>query len=316
MDWKRILERKYLKMERLDKVLGKVIIPLVTPFKKDGSVDEQLLGELAYMVIERGFGDSIIVSGTTGEFVSLSMEERKRIFQVVRDAVGNKIPIIAGTGAACTQHAIQLTQEAEKLGYTVAMVVAPYYQKPTQAGIYEHYRRVAASTSLPIMLYNIPLFTGVNIDASTLKELVKIPNIRAIKEEAGINPTQASEYALVADKDFVIYCGDDTMVIQVLSQGGKGVVSGGSLVVGNLMKEMINSYEKGDVSSTQSLQLKLYEFFHSFNQNGRVNPIPLIRTAVSLTWKDVGDPRLPLLPATQEEKMELSRILKKLNILP
>jgi 4-hydroxy-tetrahydrodipicolinate synthase len=145
---------------------------------------------------------------------------------------------------------------------------------------------------------------------------VKIPNIRAIKEEAGINPTQASEYALVADKDFVIYCGDDTMVIQVLSQGGKGVVSGGSLVVGNLMKEMINSYEKGDVSSTQSLQLKLYEFFHSFNQNGRVNPIPLIRTAVSLTWKDVGDPRLPLLPATQEEKMELSRILKKLNILP
>ena len=316
MDWKRILERKYLKMERLDKVLGKVIIPLVTPFKKDGSVDEQLLGELAYMVIERGFGDSIIVSGTTGEFVSLSMEERKRIFQVVRDAVGKKIPIIAGTGAACTQHTIQLTQEAEKLGYTVAMVVAPYYQKPTQAGIYEHYRRVAASTSLPIMLYNIPLFTGVNIDASTLKELVKIPNIRAIKEEAGINPTQASEYALVADKDFVIYCGDDTMVIQVLSQGGKGVVSGGSLVVGNLMKEMINSYEKGDVSSTQSLQLKLYEFFHSFNQNGRVNPIPLIRTAVSLTWKDVGDPRLPLLPATQEEKMELSRILKKLNILP
>jgi 4-hydroxy-tetrahydrodipicolinate synthase len=302
-------------MERLDSVLGRVLIPLITPFREDGVVDYDTLADLAKMVIDRGFCDSIIVGGTTAEFISLSYEERIKLFRVVRDAVGKRVPIIAGTGAAYTQHAIALTHEAEQLGYDVAMVVAPYYLKPTQEGIYQHYKAIAASTKLPILLYNIPLFTGSNIDPETLCALTKIPNVKAIKEEAGVNPTQASDYAIVAPKDFVVYCGDDTMVLQVLTQGGVGVVSGGSMIIGDRMKEMIDCYFTGNFVEAQNIHMQLYEFFHAFNQNGRVNPIPLVRAAIGMAWRDVGAPRMPLLPATEPEKAELKRILVKMGVL-
>jgi 4-hydroxy-tetrahydrodipicolinate synthase len=301
-------------MEQMDAVLGRVLVPLITPFRGDGTVDYDRLAELAQMVVERNFCDSIIVGGTTGEFISLTFEERKQLFRTVRDVVGKRVPIIAGAGAAYTQHAADLAREAEQLGYTAIMVVTPYYLKPTQAGIYQHFKMVAESTKLPILLYNIPLFTGSNIDPETLSELAKIPNIKGIKEEAGINPTQASDYALVAPKDFVVYCGDDTMVLQVLTQGGVGVVSGGSMIIGDRMKKMIDCYFKGNVVEAQKLHMQLYEFFHAFNQNGRVNPIPLVRAAIEMTWRDVGAPRLPLLPATETEKAELKRILLKMGV--
>ena len=302
-------------MERMDAVLGRVLVPLITPFREDGAVDYDRLAELAQMVVERNFCDSIIVGGTTGEFISLTFEERKQLFRTVRDAVGKRVPIVAGAGAAYTQHAVDLAREAEQLGYTATMVVVPYYLKPTQAGIYQHFKIVAESTKLPILLYNIPLFTGSNIDPETLSELAKIPNVQGIKEEAGINPTQASDYALVAPKDFVVYCGDDTMVLQVLTQGGVGVVSGGSMIIGDRMEKMIDCYFKGNVAEAQKIQIQLYEFFHAFNQNGRVNPIPLVRAAIDMTWRNVGAPRLPLLPATDPEKAELKRILVKMGVL-
>jgi 4-hydroxy-tetrahydrodipicolinate synthase len=301
-------------MERLDSVLGRVLIPLITPFREDGAVDYDTLADLANMVIDRGFCDSIIVGGTTGEFISLTFEERIKLLRVVRDAVGKRVPLVAGTGAAYTQHAIALTHEAEQLGYDVAMVVTPYYLKPNQEGIYQHFKAVAESTKLPILLYNIPLFTGSNIDPETLLALAKISNVKAIKEEAGINPTQASDYALVAPKDFVVYCGDDTMVLQVLTQGGVGVVSGGSMIIGDRMKQMIECYFSGNVIEAQKIHMQLYEFFHTFNQNGRVNPIPLVREVIGMTWRDVGAPRLPLLPATEPEKAELRRILVKMGV--
>ncbi len=302
-------------MERIDAVLGRVLIPLITPFHDDGEVDWDTLADLACMVIERNFCDSIIVGGTTGEFISLTFEERKKLFRVVREAVGDRVPLIAGTGAACTQHAVALTREAEQLGFAMAMVVAPYYLKPTQDGIYQHYKTIAETTQLPIMLYNIPLFTGVNIDPPTLAALVKLPNIQAIKEEAGINPTQASEYVLETHQHFVVYCGDDTMVLQVLTQGGVGVVSGGSMVIGDRMKAMISAYMSGDVSSAQSIHMQLYELFRTFNQNGRINPIPILRAAIGMTWCDVGAPRPPLSPVTEDEEAELRRVLGKIGVL-
>lgn len=302
-------------MERLDAVLGRVLIPLITPFKENGAVDGDTLVDLARMVVERDLCDSIIVSGTTGEFPALTFDERLELFRLVRESVGGRLPLIAGTGAASTREAIALTKAAEELGYDVVMVVAPFYQKPTQDGIYLHYKAIAEATRLPVMLYNIPLFTGVNINPETLAALARLPNIRAIKEEAGINPTQASEYARVVPKDFAVYCGDDTMVLQVLAQGGVGVVSGGSLVVGRRMKQMIAAYFQGDNATAQALHREMYKLFRAFNQNGRVNPIPLLRAALSMTWREVGPPRLPLLPGTEAEKAELRRILVQLGLL-
>lgn len=302
-------------MKMFEKLLGKVIIPLVTPFRSDETIDENLLGDFANMVIDRGYGDSLIIGGSTGEFASMSFEERKRILHVVKEAIGTRVPLVAGTGAASTAQTIELTREAERLGYDVAMVVAPYYLRPTQAEILAHYKKVASATKLPVLLYNIPLFTGVNIDPPTVKELASIPNVLGIKEEAGINPTQASDFVLVTPDTFTVFCGDDTMVIQVMSQGGKGVVSGGSAVVGKWVKMMIETYEVGDTQKSTEIQLALYKFFRSFNQNGRVNPIPLLRAAISMTWKDVGSPRLPLLPASEEEKIEIRKTLHNLNAI-
>jgi 4-hydroxy-tetrahydrodipicolinate synthase len=295
--------------------LGRVLIPLITPFHEDGSINHGLLAEMAQMVIDRGFCDSIIVGGTTGEFISLTYEERISLWRTVKEAVGDRVPLVAGTGAAYTQHAIELTREAERLGYDVAMVVAPYYLKPTQEGIFQHFKAVADATSLPILLYNIPLFTGTNIDPATVSRLTAAcHNIRAIKEEAGVNPMQASEFHLGTPDSFVVYCGDDMMVLQVLAQGGVGVVSGGSHVIGDKVKHMIDLFMKGETLDAANLSLALFRFYQSLNQNGRINPIPILRAAISMSWKDVGSPRLPLLPATEEERAVVRRILADLGV--
>ncbi len=301
-------------MPGLDAQLGRVLIPLVTPFRSDGAVDHSTLADLSKMVVDRDFCDSIIVGGSTAEFISLSMDERKSILGTVKEAVGGRVPLIAGTGAAHTQHAIELTRLAEDLGYDVAMVVAPYYLRPTPEGVFHHYRAIANATRLPLMLYNIPLFTGFNIDAELLSRLASLSNVRAIKEEAGINPTQASEFKRVVPADFAIYCGDDTMVLQVLSQGGVGVVSGGAAVLGDRMKAMIAAYFDGHVEEAQKLHLDMFEFFRSLNQNGRINPVPLLRDAIGMTWRSVGDPRLPLLPGSEAEREEVGRVLTAIGI--
>lgn len=301
-------------METLDTLLGRVLIPFVTPFKENGDIDHQTLGELADMVIKRGFCDSVIVGGTTGEFISMTYDERISIFRTVKEAVNGRMPIVAGTGAASTKHAMMLTQEAEALGFDVAMVVAPYYLKPTQEGIYRHYKAIAESTRLPILLYNIPLFTGTNIDPDTLIALSQIDNILAVKEEAGVNPLQSSDFHLGTPDRFKVFCGDDMMVLQTLSQGGVGVVSGGSQIIGDRMKRMIDLFLEGDSIESSKISTQLYPFFKALNQNGRVNPIPILRAAIGMTWQEVGDPRLPLLPATDEERTHVRNVLQTLEV--
>ncbi len=302
-------------MKTLDEKLGRVLIPLITPFKDGGSIDYDKLGELVKMLLEKDYGDSIIVSGTTGEFHALTFEERIKLFEKVKETVGDKVPLVAGSGAASTQQAVALTKEAERIGYDVAMVVAPYYCKPTQKGIYEHFKTVAESIDLPILLYNIPLFTGVNIDPCTASELAKIENVLAIKEEAGINPTQTSDFVLGTPDKFVVYCGDDTMVLPVLAQGGVGVVSGGSQVIGDIMKRMIALYFEGQVKEATELHLKMHPFFKALGGRGRINPIPLLKDAISITWEDVGKPRPPLLGGDEEEKEAMRKVLEKLGKL-
>lgn len=301
-------------MKTLDALLGRVLIPFVTPFDDEGEIDHQTLGELAEMVVDRGFCDSVIVGGTTGEFISMTYKERLSIFRTVKEAVNGRVPIVAGTGAAYTKHAIMLTKEAEALGFDVAMVVAPYYLKPTQEGIYKHFKAVAEATTLPILLYNIPLFTGSNIDPDTLIALSQVSNILGVKEEAGINPLQSSDYYLGTPDRFKVFSGDDMMVLQTLSQGGVGVVSGGSQVIGDRMKKMIDLFLKGDSIESTKISLELYPFFKALNQNDRVNPIPILRAAIGMTWKEVGDPRLPLVPATTEERDNVRKVLQQMQV--
>ena len=302
-------------MSRLSDIVGRLLVPLVTPFMHDDTVDNDRVGELANYLLDREYCDALIVAGTTGEFYALTLEERTALLRTVKDAVGSRAPLIAGTGAACTKHAVALTKAAASFGYDAVMVVAPYYSRPTQEGLRLHFEQVAAAVDLPLMLYNIPLFAGANLAPGTVAALAKIPNIVAIKEEAGINPLQTSDFVLGTPQDFEVYCGDDTMVLQVLAQGGVGAVSGGSHVVGDMMRQAMDAFLAGDVAKATELHLKMYPFFKALLGEGRVNPVPLVREALSLTWQAVGPPRLPQTPASDAEREALVRVLAELGKL-
>ena len=302
-------------MSRLSDTVGRLLVPLVTPFMHDDTVDNDRVGELANYLLDREYCDALIVAGTTGEFYALTLEERTALLRTVKDAVGSRAPLIAGTGAACTKHAVALTKAAASFGYDAVMVVAPYYSRPTQEGLRLHFEQVAAAADIPLMLYNIPLFAGANLAPGTVAALARISNIVAIKEEAGINPLQTSDFVLGTPQDFEVYCGDDTMVLQVLAQGGVGAVSGGSHVVGDMMRQAMDAFLAGDVAKATELHLKMYPFFKALLGEGRVNPVPLVREALSLTWQAVGPPRLPQTPASDAEREALVRVLAELGKL-
>ena len=295
--------------------IGRLLTPMVTPFKPNGDVDFERAAGLAQWVYRKRRADSIIVSGTTGEFFSLTFQERVALMEAVWGAVGRKLPVIAGTGCASTRETIRLTREAERIGVDMAMVVAPFYSKPEQEGLYEHYRAVARSTSLPIMLYNIPLFTGSNIAPETFVRLAKIRNIVAVKEESGLNPLQTSRYLLSAPGDFRVYVGDDTMVLSVMAQGGHGVVSGGAQICGSDMRRLVDALVRGDLVEARKRHRIMFPLFEAFYQNDRINPIPLVRAGITLAGFDVGPPRSPLMPATPEEIRVLRRTMKERGYL-
>jgi len=305
-------------MQVLMDKLGKVLLPLLTPFNDQDQVNTQALADLVEYVVQKEYADSLIAAGSTGEFYALSHQERNLVFRTVLEANARRLPLIAGTGAVTTREALAYTQEAEDLGYDCVMVVSPYYQKATQESLYQYFRAIAEATRLPVMIYNIPLFTGVNLEPETLRRLVRdVPNILGIKEEAGTNPMQTTEYKLLAPEEFTIFGGDDTMVLQTLPQGAVGVVSGGSHVIGDLMKRMIRLYCAGDVQGASSLYLDTFPFFRALAPAGRVNPIPVLKTVVSLTSGiDLGAPRLPSLGATEDELAAIKKVLESLGKLP
>jgi 4-hydroxy-tetrahydrodipicolinate synthase len=242
------------------------------------------------------------MTGTTGEFYSLTDAERVDVWKTVKAATAGRVPLVAGVGAASTRQAVAFTRVADQMGFDVIMCVLPFYSKPTAAGLLQHFRAVAAATSRPVLLYNIPLFTGINMEPAILEQLAKIPNVGGIKEEAGIQPTQATEFALRTPDTFSIYCGDDTMVLQVLPQRGVGVVSGGSQIIGDRMKAMIRAYYAGDNAAASRIYFQLAPFFTSLNQNGRINPIPILRAAIeNVSGIKIGPPRSPQVPATAAE---------------
>jgi 4-hydroxy-tetrahydrodipicolinate synthase len=301
---------------KLSERLGQILIPMVTPFKPNGDVNYDLAGRLASSLVEREFCDSIIVTGTTGEFNTLTFDERVEIFKIVKAAVNGRVPLIAGSGCASTRESIKLTRVAEELGYDCAMVVAPFYCRPTQEDIYQHYKAIAEAVDhMPIMLYNIPIFTAVNIDPATVKRLAKVKNIRGIKDEAGMNPLQTTDYILATPDDFVVYDGDDIMILATFVQGAVGVVSGGAQLIGNRIRSMINKFFAGDVVGAREIHQQIHPLWRAFCPNGRVNPMPLVHAALELVGWPIGPARMPLDPATDDERAAMKQVLAKLGLV-
>ena len=299
--------------------LGRILLPLVTPYKANEEVDYDRYAELIEYLIEKNLCDTFIVSGTTGEASLLTFEERAKLFETAVKAVAGRKPIIAGTGCASTKETIALTKRAADAGIDTMLIVVPFYNKPTQEGIYNHYMAVAESTAADIILYNIPIFVGINLEPETVGRLAPVKNIIGIKDEAGVNPTQVTDYYLAtqaADPDFLIYNGDDVMLLPTIVQGAIGIVSGGAHVFGHEIRAIFDAFAAGENEKARELFVPLYKFCKSCGQNGRLLPNSIMRPAIELvTGIKVGPARSPLAPITPAETDVLKAVLKEVGKL-
>jgi len=298
---------------------GRILVPMVTPFEQDQSVDYDAAASVAQKLVAEKKADSLILTGTTGEFFTMSADERIKVFEVVKQAVGDKIPLIAGVGTASTGEALYLARKAEELGYELVMVVSPYYTRPAQKELYNHFAMIARQIGIDMILYNIPIFTGVNIAPATVAELAGIANIVGIKEEAEINPKQITEFINCTPEDFTIYCGDDVMILEAFAQGGPkrigGVVSGGSHLIGDRIRRMIDAFLGGDIGRAAEMQQSFLPLFRALSPGDRCNPCCLLKDAMRMLGYDAGIPRLPLTPGTKEEIEQLKKVMKQLDLI-
>ncbi|NLW47239.1 MAG: 4-hydroxy-tetrahydrodipicolinate synthase [Firmicutes bacterium] len=289
---------------------GKVLTAMVTPFNQDLEVDFQRTQELVVRLIESG-SDGVIVSGTTGESPTLSKKEKLNLFRAVVEAIGGKGTVIAGTGSYNTAESIELTKEAEKTGVDGLLLVAPYYNKPSQEGLYRHFKEIAGATSLPAIIYNIPSRTGVNISVDTMVRLAEIENIVGVKESSG-NLAQVSEVFEKTPSDFLIYSGDDALTLPVMSVGGVGVISVAGHIAGRKINEMVSAYERGELGKAAEINASLGPLFRALFIN--TNPI-MVKTACNLLGLKVGGLRLPLVEASEKETEVMREVVKDLGLL-
>ncbi|HHU81932.1 MAG TPA: 4-hydroxy-tetrahydrodipicolinate synthase [Firmicutes bacterium] len=289
---------------------GRVLTAMVTPLNEEGGIDYETAGKLARRLVENG-SDGMVVAGTTGESPTLSEEEKLKLFAAVVEAVGGRAVVIAGTGTNNTQKSVELTKEAEKTGVDGIMAVAPYYNKPPQEGLYRHYRAIAEATSLPVMVYNVPGRTAVNISPATMARLAEVDNIIALKEASG-DLNQAAEMVRVLPKDFLVYSGDDSMTLPMLSVGAVGIVSVASHLVGRRIASMINDYLQGAVEKATRAHNELLPLFKALFLT--TNPI-MVKAALNLLGVNVGSTRLPLVEATASELDALKEVLRGLGLL-
>ncbi len=290
---------------------GRVLTAMVTPFKEDGSVNYEVAEQLAVHLADNGT-DTLVVCGTTGESPTLSWDEEFQLFQVVQKAVAGKAKVIAGTGSNSTEEAVAATQKAAKLGLDGSLQVVPYYNKPPQSGLYQHFSRIAQSCpDFPLMLYNVPGRTGQNLQPETVARLAEIQNIVALKESSG-NFEQASQLRRLTPPEFAIYSGDDYFTLAMLTVGCTGVVSVASHLVGTQLQQMIQAFEAGKTVIATEIHLKLFPLFKVLFCTA--NPIPL-KAALKLQGWEVGSPRLPLCDLPTELKQELEAVLSDLSLL-
>ncbi|WP_069649996.1 4-hydroxy-tetrahydrodipicolinate synthase [Caloranaerobacter ferrireducens] len=285
-------------------------VALVTPYK-NGQIDFDKLGELIEWHIDN-HTDAIIICGTTGEASTMTDEEQKQTIKFTVEKVNKRIPVIAGTGSNNTKHAIELSIYAEKVGADGLLIVTPYYNKTTQKGLIEHYLTIANEVNIPIIVYNVPGRTGLNIKPNTLAKLAKHPNIKAVKEASG-NISQVAEIARLCPEDFYIYSGNDDMVVPLLSLGGKGVIS----VVANILPkdthDMVMYYLNGDIDNARKLQLKMKGLIDALFIE--TNPIP-VKTAMNLLGMDVGELRLPLTTMSEDNLQKLIKEMENYGLSP
>ena len=269
--------------------IGRLLTAMVTPFDKSGEVDYDAAKHLASALVDSG-SDGLVVTGTTGEAPTLTPEEKTRLWAEVKAEVGDRASVIAGSGSYCTAESVELTREAEKLGVDGALLVVPYYNKPPQDGLYEHFAYIAGNTSLPCIIYNVPSRTVTNIQAGTVVSLSEIDNIVGIKE-ASADFDQISKIISGAGPDFKVWSGNDGDTLPILSLGGYGVVSVLSHLVGIQIKQMIESYVSGRNDEAADIHRRLLPLVNSMFVVA--NPIPL-KYAMGRIGFDVGGTRLPL----------------------
>jgi 4-hydroxy-tetrahydrodipicolinate synthase len=288
---------------------GRLLTAMVTPFTPEGQVDYEMAARLANHLVEQG-SEGLVVCGTTGESPTLTWDEEYQLFQVVLESVGSRAAVLAGTGSNSTREAIVATAKAAKLGLHGSLQVCPYYNKPPQEGLYQHFSAIAQNVDLPLLLYNIPGRTGVNLLPETVARLAEIPSIIGIKEAAG-SIEQVCAIRELTDSDFLIYSGDDALTLPFLSVGAHGVISVAAHLVGTQMQQMIKAFTTGDIHQAQAFHQKLLPLFRALFLT--TNPIP-VKCALELMGWPVGQPRLPLVQAPDSVREQLNNVLKTLSL--
>ncbi len=289
---------------------GAVVTAMVTPFRDDYSLDLDAAQELAGHLLENG-SDALVVSGSTGEAPTLTHDEKVELFRAVVQAAAGKGKVICGTGTYSTQESIELTRVAEAAGADAVLVVTPYYNKPPQRGLVAHFTAVAASTDLPLIAYNIPGRTATRIEHETMLALATIPNVVAVKDSTG-DLDAISRLLREAPGGFEVYSGDDWAAFGTACLGGVGVVSVASHLVGDRIHEMLDQVFSGDVAAGRKIHEELSPVFASLFITS--NPIPL-KAALELVGRPAGPPRLPLVPATPDERERLRKALEDAGLL-
>ena len=286
-------------------------VAMITPFTESGKVDEKGIRKLVEFHIKNGT-DGIVPCGTTGESPTLSHEEHKRVVEITIKAVSGRIPVIAGTGSNSTREALDLTSHAKEAGADGALIVVPYYNKPTQKGLYLHYKEIADNVDIPIIVYNVPSRTGVNLLPETLAKLAELENIVAVKEASGNLEQMAQIVELCGDK-ITLLSGDDKLILPVLSIGGKGVISVVANIIPADVANMVREFEKGNYQTAQNIFIsKVYPLSSAMFYE--TNPIP-VKTSVQLMGLPAGNLRLPLTPMSDDNLAKLKSDLVKFNLL-
>lgn len=289
--------------------LGRLITAMVTPFDDKGQVNYNQAKKLALALINSG-SDGLVISGTTGESPVLSKSEKLRLFSEIKEAIGNKGVVIANTGNYSTAESIELTREASKTGIDAVMAVVPYYNKPTQEGLFQHFSAIANSTDLPMIVYNVPGRTVTNINAETIIRLSRLKNIIGLKEASG-NIAQVSAVIQETNSDFMVYSGNDADTLSIMAVGGYGVISVASHIVGIQIKNMVDYYLAGKVNEAASIYRQLMPIFDKLFIVS--NPIP-VKYALNKIGFNVGKPRLPLVEIDEKSAAIVDIVMKKCQI--
>jgi len=291
---------------------GRLLTAMVTPFNADGSVNCEAAADFAEWLLANG-SDGLVVEGSTGEAATMFMDEKIAVLKAVVERVNGRAPVIVGAGTNCTASTLELINAVEACGVDGLLVVGPYYNKPTQEGYYQHFAAVAKSTSLPIIVYNVPGRTGSNIEPKTVARLAaEFPNIVAVKEAAG-NVAQTAELFRVLPDNVTIYSGDDGLILPFMSVGARGVISVLGNIGGQMLQDVMRLYSEGKVAEAAELNKKLVPLANSMFIES--NPIPVKYAVTKVTGIDAGAPRLPLTPLSEAGVEKLDKILAEYNLI-